>query len=186
MGAYDTMQAAKAAAMSGNWEILSWLLQQSPNDQVWQDVCWPCNALDHIFILPEQQALLKLKSLDALLDLADIVRSHHLNACWLAAKTGYISSLQWLQDRWPVCAETSWAAQAAAAFGRLDAMQWLRQDGAAWHWDDMVCYRAAGSGHLDILKWLTSQEPPCPFPGGFAAEQLAKETAEKGHSHVLK
>ena len=133
MNARDTAQAAKAAAITGNWEVSSWLLQQFPNDHVWQSVRWPCYALEHIFILPEQHGLLKLKSLDALVGLADVVCSHHLHPSWFAAKAGYISSLQRLQDHRPVCAETSWATQAAAAFGHLDVMHWLRQNGAAWH-----------------------------------------------------
>ena len=120
LSAHDTVQSAEAAAKSGCWEILGWLLQcswllDSSLNRSWQNACWPCN---HIFDLPEQQALLELQGLDAFVDLADIVRSSGQSPSWLAAKSGHISSLQWLRECWPSCAETSFAALAAAAFGR--------------------------------------------------------------------
>ena len=46
-------------------------------------------------------------------------------------------------------------------------------------------YAAAASGHLEMLTWLCPQEPPCPFPGGSLAEQLAEDVAEAGHFRVL-
>ena len=46
-------------------------------------------------------------------------------------------------------------------------------------------YVGAGLGHLELFKWLQSQEPPCPYPGGDFAANLAGWTAERGHFHVL-
>ena len=162
----DAMQCAFAAAGSGNWDMLHWLMQRFSEGGLFVSVCWRQISLEHIFRLPEQQALLKLKCLDAFADLEDVVQSFYSNPSRFAAKVGYISSLQWLQDRWPACTRAFAATSAAATSGRLDVMQWLRHQETPWRWNDRTCYDAASSGHLEVLKWLRSQEPPCPFPEG--------------------
>lgn len=77
-----------------------WLLQQFSFGQRRQHACWPGNAFNHIYDLPEQQALVKLKALDAFVGLAKLDRtanvSFHHSPSWYAAKAGHISSLQWL------------------------------------------------------------------------------------------
>ena len=153
IGTCKLTRLATAAAKAGRWDVLGWLLPHYTFDGYWQTPCWHEGALQHVFSLPEEQALIKLQSLDNIITVGDIGYSG-LNARWSAAKAGYISSLQWLQDQRPACAESSSAAATAASSGHLHIIQWPRSQDSPWPWDDSVCRLAAIGGHLDMLKWL--------------------------------
>ncbi|OWZ12818.1 hypothetical protein PHMEG_00013961 [Phytophthora megakarya] len=71
----------------------------------------------------------------------------------LAARTGKLEVLTWLNSHNGVYSCTTKAMDLAAEYGHLEIVQWLhtqRQDGCSTDAMD----KAAGNGHLEVVKWL--------------------------------
>jgi len=58
----------------------------------------------------------------------------------------------------------------AAATGSIETLKWLQAQDPFYSWDESACEAAVKGGHFDVLKWLRSQRPPCPWsPSTFIA-----------------
>ena len=73
---------------------------------------------------------------------------------YLAAQSGQLSLLQWLQNEAGCSFHTRTCAE-AADHGHLHVLHWLRERKCPW--DEWTCAGAAHNGHLEMLQWARSK-----------------------------
>ena len=82
--------------------------------------------------------------------------SFHTRTCAEAADHGHLHVLHWLRER--KCPWDEWTCAGAAHNGHLEMLQWARSKRCRW--DEHTCAYAAGQGHLALLQWARSKKMP--------------------------
>ncbi len=107
----------------------------------------------------------------------------HFSACYAAAESGHLQTLQWLiSNDWPLEVEILY--NAAAIGGHLHILQWLLETYNEPLRETELCTDAARNGHLHILQWLRDasihREDVCAWD-----YETTSAAADGGHLHIL-
>jgi len=138
----------RAAAASGELEVLRWLRAQNP----------PCPWDTSTF-----RASARAGKLEVLRWLQEQQCPWGRSTCRAAAGAGELEALRWLRAENLPCPWNVGTVSAAAIGSHIAVLHWLRGQLPPCRWKRSVCYDAICSGSLESLLWLRKQAPPCPW-----------------------
>lgn len=97
----------------------------------------------------------------------------------VAAETGNIAALRWLNSKTTYHIDRRSATEFAASAGHMEVLHWLADNNLLYTEDVGPCVGAARSNHQEILRWL-HYDRRCPWDS-----TVADAAAENGHLLLL-